>query len=137
MSLLTYILVALGGAFGSVARAWLTVVMARVAGPDFPWGTVMINIIGSFVIAFFGTLTVAGHGRFPLSVEARAFVMVGICGGFTTFSSFSLQTLDLFRLGRPGSAFVNMGLSVAACLAAAALGHYGAAALQRPPITLG
>ncbi len=80
-------------------------------------GTILINIVGSFVIGFFGTLTASGS-RFVVPVDARAFVMVGICGGFTTFSSFSLQTLELAR-------------AVMLCLSAVAAGHYGAAAVNR------
>ncbi len=124
-----YLSVAAGGALGSVARAWLALAVGRVTGPAFPWGTILINIVGSFVIGFFGTLT-ANEGRFALPADARAFVMVGICGGFTTFSSFSLQTLDLARDGRFAQAMGNVALSVAMCLTAVAAGHYGAASLN-------
>ncbi|HJS88142.1 MAG TPA: fluoride efflux transporter CrcB [Acetobacteraceae bacterium] len=128
---MNYVLIGLGGALGSMARAWMTLLVARVAGATFPWGTVLINVLGSFVIGFFGTLTDGLGGRYAASAEARAFVMIGICGGFTTFSSFSLQTLELLRHGRIGPAAANIGLSVAVCLAAVAAGHYGAAALGR------
>jgi protein CrcB len=124
-----YLLVGLGGALGSMARAWLALAVVRATGPAFPWGTILINIVGSFVIGFFGTLT-AGETRFALPADARAFVMVGICGGFTTFSSFSLQTLDLARDGRFAQAMGNMALSVALCLTAVAAGHYGAVSLN-------
>lgn len=129
--LLSYVLIGLGGALGSMARAWATLAVARVAGATFPWGTILINVLGSFVIGFFGALTDGAGGRFAGSAEARAFVMIGICGGFTTFSSFSLQTLELLRHGRIGPALANIGLSVALCLAAVAAGHYGATALGR------
>jgi CrcB protein len=128
---MTYLWIALGGALGSVGRAWLALAVARLTGPEFPWGTILINLLGSFVIGFFGALTFAPDARFPLPADARAFVMVGICGGFTTFSSFSLQTLDLLRLGRPGQALANILLSVALCLGAVAAGHYAAVALNR------
>jgi protein CrcB len=124
-----YLLVGVGGALGSIARAWMAIAVGRVTGPAFPWGTILINILGSFVIGFFGTLT-AGEGRFGVPADARAFVMVGLCGGFTTFSSFSLQTLDLARDGRFAQAMGNVLLSVALCLTAVAAGHYGAASLQ-------
>jgi len=130
VSLMTYLWIALGGALGSVGRAWLAFLVARLTGPQFPWGTIGINIVGSFVIAFFGTLTVASAGRFGVPPDVRAFVMVGICGGFTTFSSFSLQTLELARDGRPGHALANIALSVVLCLASVAAGHYGAVALN-------
>ena len=92
-------------------------------------GAILINITGSFVIGFFGTLTTSGS-RFAVPVDVRAFVMVGICGGFTTFSSFSLQTLELARGGRAAQALGNIALSVVLCLLAVAAGHYGAAAIH-------
>ncbi|HEX3350884.1 MAG TPA: CrcB family protein, partial [Acetobacteraceae bacterium] len=89
---LAYLLVAIGGAIGSLARFWVTLAAVRWWGDTFPWGTIAINVGGSFVIGLFATLT-ARAGVWPASDDLRAFVMVGICGGFTTFSSFSLQTL--------------------------------------------
>jgi protein CrcB len=130
--MLTYLYVALGGAIGSVARAWTTNLMVGLAGPQFPWGTILINIVGSFIIGFFGALT-SGDGRFQVPGEARAFVMVGICGGYTTFSSFSLQTLDLLRDGKLGGAFVNVALSLILCLAAVTAGYASAAELNAAP----
>ena len=117
----TTISIAIGGAIGSVARYWIAVWMMPLSR-TLPWGTIGINIAGSFAIALFGTLTVA-DGRHPLSESWRLFVMVGVCGGFTTFSSFSLQTLDLLRAGAPGRAFLNIVLSVVLCLAAAGCGY--------------
>ena len=73
-----------------------------------PWGTILINVSGSFVIGFFGTLTLS-QGGYPLPETARLFIMVGFCGGFTTFSSFSLQTLDLMGHGSLTRALINMG----------------------------
>jgi protein CrcB len=131
-SLIGYLWIGLGGALGSIARAWLAFAVARLTGPMFPWGTIVINIVGSFIIGFFGTLTV-NDGRFAVPPDMRAFVMVGICGGFTTFSSFSLQTLELARDGRAGQAAANIALSVVMCLMAVAAGHYGANAIHAPP----
>ncbi len=113
--------VALGGALGSALRYWIAV-WALPLSRTLPLGTIAINIAGSFVIAFFGTLTLSG-GRFPAPESARLFVMVGLCGGFTTFSSFSLQTLDLLRGGAWVRALVNVAVSVILCLASVAAGH--------------
>ncbi len=126
---MTYVLIGLGGAIGSMLRAWLGILMVALTGPAFPWGTILINVLGSFVIGFFGTLT-STDGRFAVPPDLRAFVMVGVCGGFTTFSSFSLQTLDLLRDGRPGQALGNIALSVLLCLGSVATG-YSAALLVR------
>src|SRR5487761_650035 len=128
--MLSYALIGLGGALGSMARAWVAIAMARVTGPAFPWGTILINITGSFLIGFIGSLT-ATDGRLSGLVELRTFLMIGFCGGYTTFSSFSLQTLDLMRDGRGGQALGNVALSVALCLGAVALGH-GAGVGLRP-----
>ena len=124
MSFTTCLLVMIGGALGTLAR-YAVSVLALPISRDLPWGTILINVAGSFVIGFFGTLTLA-HGRFPVSENIRLFVMIGLCGGFTTFSSFSLQTLELIRAGAPGRALLNIGLSVMLCLMAVALGHLAA-----------
>ncbi len=128
--MLTYLYIALGGAIGSVARAWTASTAVRMLGPHFPWGTILINAAGSFVIGFFGALTVNG-ARFEAHSDARAFVMVGICGGFTTFSSFSLQTLDLARDGKLGAAFANIAFSIVLCLLAVTAGYVSAETVNR------
>ncbi len=127
--MLTYFYIALGGAIGSVSRAWISNAAVRALGPHFPWGTIFINVAGSFIIGFFGALTMS-EGRFTAHPDARAFVMVGICGGFTTFSSFSLQTLDLARDGKLGAAFANIALSVILCLAAVTAGYESAESIN-------
>ncbi len=120
----TTLWVAIGGATGSVARYWVALLMMPYS-KSLPWGTILINIVGSFAISFFGTLTVAG-GRYPSPELWRLAFMVGICGGFTTFSSFSLQTLELLRAGAAGRALLNIGLSVILCLIAVTLGYLSA-----------
>jgi CrcB protein len=115
--------VAFGSAVGGVARYWIGVAVARLAGDAFPWGTLLINVVGSFVIGYFGTLT-AADGLRPTGIEARLFVMVGLCGGFTTFSSFSLQTIDLLRGGENARALAYIVFSVAFCLAGTVVGSY-------------
>jgi CrcB protein len=121
--MLTYFWVAFGGAIGSVARLWLSVQVGLLTGLGFPWGTILVNIIGSLVIGFVATLT-GPNGRVVVPIDAQAFVMVGLCGGFTTFSAFSLQTLELARDGRLLHAGANILLSVVLCLTAVALGHW-------------
>ena len=113
--------VALGGAIGTICRYWIAVWTLPLSRA-LPVGTIGINIVGSFIIAFFGTLTLSG-GRFPAPESMRLFVMVGVCGGFTTFSSFSLQTLDLLRGGAWVRAMLNVALSVILCLASVAAGY--------------
>jgi fluoride exporter len=121
MSFTTCVFIVIGGAIGTLGRYLISVAAAPIS-QSLPWGTIWINIIGSFVIGLFGTLTLA-DGRFPVSENARLFVMVGLCGGFTTFSSFSLQTLDLMRSGAMVRAVVNIVASVVFCIAAVAAGH--------------
>jgi fluoride exporter len=129
---MSYLWIALGGALGSVARFWLWGVVTNRAGDMFPWGTIIVNVTGSFAI---GTLAaISGpEGRWPGSPFIRQFLMVGICGGYTTFSSFSLQTLDLMRDGEYAHACANVLLSVALCLLGVWLGHrLGMSMLSRP-----
>ena len=95
MTVYTWLLVGLGGAIGSMARYGISLVALPVS-ETLPWATIIINVVGSLVIGFFGTLTLA-NGKYPVSENLRLFVMVGLCGGFTTFSAFSLQTLVLRR----------------------------------------
>lgn len=128
MNLSTCLLVALGGAVGTLARYGLSAVSLPIS-QNLPWGTILINIVGSFVIGFFGTLTLAS-GKYPVSENLRLFVMVGFCGGFTTFSAFSLQTLDLLRDSALSRAIANVLLSVTLCIAAVAVGHLLAARLN-------
>lgn len=103
--------------------------MVLAIGSEFPWGTLLINVIGSFVISFFGMLTGTSQ-RFAVPYEVRVFVTVGLCGGFTTFSAFSLQTIELARTGQAGRAGIYVAASVILCLAACALGFATAAALN-------
>jgi len=129
---MAYLWVALGSALGGMARYGVGLAAARLWGLAFPWGTILINVAGSFVISFFGTLTLPS-GPLPANAALRIFVMVGICGGFTTFSSFSLQTLELARDGAWGAAFLNVALSVVLCLLAVAAGYLLAARIGVAP----
>ena len=128
MSFLTCLIVMAGGALGTLARYLVSLLALPISG-NLPWGTIIINITGSLLIGFFGTLTLA-HGRFPVSENVRLFVMIGFCGGYTTFSSFSLQTLDLLRSGATGRAAINVVASMILCVAAVAAGHQIAALMN-------
>lgn len=110
-----YLWVAIGGALGSVARFWCSGLVARHVGDTFPWGTFFVNVLGSFLIGFFATLT-GPDGRWLVSPSVRQFVMIGVCGGYTTFSSFSLQTLTLAQDGEWFQVGANIILSVTFCL---------------------
>jgi CrcB protein len=125
-----YVWVMIGSALGGGARYWCSGLVANHLGETFPWGTLLINILGSFIIGCFATLT-GPDGRLLVGTETRQFVMVGICGGYTTFSSFSLQTLNLVRDGEVMRAGANIGLSVILCLFAVWLGHIIAASLNQ------
>jgi CrcB protein len=118
---MSYLWVTLGSAIGGLLRYMLTRWTITLS-MNFPYGTVLINVIGSFVIGYFGTLTLQSD-RYATSENLRLFVMVGLCGGFTTFSSFSLQTFDLLRAGGWGRALANVILSVVLCLTSVAAGH--------------
>lgn len=115
------ILVATGGAIGSLLRYWVGLLVSYVVGGAFPWGTLLINVAGSFVIGAFAVL-VGSEGRYEGNDMLRLLVMVGLCGGFTTFSSFSLQTLMLLRAGDTMAAFANVVASVGICLLATMAG---------------
>ncbi len=128
MSFANCLLVMVGGALGTLAR-YLVSTWALPVSSQLPWGTIIINISGSLLIGFFGTLTLAS-GRYPASESLRLFVLIGLCGGYTTFSSFSLQTLDLVRSGELGRAALNIGLSVVLCVGAVAIGHLIAARIN-------
>lgn len=118
----TYLWIALGGALGSMARYACSGLVAGWTGDAFPWGTLLVNVVGSFVIGLFAALT-GPEGRLPVALELQRFVMVGVLGGFTTFSAFSLQTLALMQQGQLARAGLNVIGSVALCLAAVWLGH--------------
>ena len=118
----SYILVMLGGALGTGARFGLSGFIAERAGELFPLGTLVVNVSGSFVVGFFAAFT-GLEGPILVSPRFRQFFMIGVCGGYTTFSSFSLQTLDFALDGDWLKAFLNTVLSFACCLAAVWLGR--------------
>lgn len=120
------LLVAFGGLLGSVARYWLAGVVQRVNGSDFPVGTLAVNVLGSFVIGLVMALSLERGTPGP---SVRLFLTVGFCGGFTTMSTFSYETLALFREEQIAFAFGNVAATVGASFAATWLGY----ALGRVP----
>ena len=123
-----YACVATGCVIGSVARYLVSLALQYV--PGLPWATLFVNVTGSFIIGFYGTLS-GPDGRLFASAEQRQFVMTGICGGYTTFSSFSLETFRLLHAGQTVLAFVNIVVSVVGWLLAVWLGHALASRLNR------
>lgn len=130
MMQLTVLWVGLGSALGGMARYWCSGLAARLFGETFPWGTLLVNVAGSLIIGFFATAT-GPDGRWLVGGTARQFVMLGVLGGYTTFSSFSLQTLTLVEDGEWLRAAGNVGGSVVLCLAAVWIGHALAVVVNR------
>lgn len=113
--------IALGSALGGVLRYWVSGAVGERLGETFPWGTIVVNIIGSALIGVVAAWV--DSARVALPLEAREFLMIGLFGGFTTFSSFSLQTLRLVQDGDWTRAIANVLVSVILCLVAVVLGY--------------
>lgn len=126
---MSYFWIFIGSGIGGMARYAASGLAARHFGETFPWGTLLVNVTGSLLIGFFATAT-GPDGRWLVSPTARQFVMLGVCGGYTTFSSFSIQTLDLMREGEWFKAGGNAVLSFVLCMLAVWLGHLLAANLN-------
>lgn len=121
---IAYLWVAIGGAVGSVGRYWITGVVAAKFGETFPLGTIVINVSGSFLIGILAAFTSPDGRMSPQSrVMTTQLLMIGVCGGYTTFSSFSLQTLRLVQEREWLYAGGNVVLSVVLCLVAVWLGY--------------
>jgi CrcB protein len=130
---MTYLLIALGSALGGMARYWCSLIVATATGSLFPWGTMVVNVVGSALIgAAWGAMEPGSPWQ--VSIGTREFVsyffMMGVLGGFTTFSSFSLQTLNLMRQQQWMQAGANVLLSVTLCLLAVAVGFWLATAFN-------
>ena len=125
-----YLAVMIVGAFGCAARMWLSHLLAEKYGPAFPIGTLVVNVLGCFIIGVFAGITRAEGGILVHPVIRQA-VMIGFLGGFTTFSSFGLQTISLLNDGEWRYATLNIVLSVALCLAAVWIGQIIAAQVVR------
>lgn len=122
--------VALGSAVGGLARHWVNGWITQQTGGIFPLGTLMVNASGSLIMGMLGALTVS-EGRWALGPGSRSLLMVGMLGGYTTFSAFSYQTLILLKSGQWILAATNMLLSLVLCVALTALGFWIATALNR------
>jgi CrcB protein len=122
--------VALGSVIGGCARYLAAVLLQVAAGPGFPWATLFVNVTGSFVIGFYAAIA-GPDGRVFASTRQRQFVMTGICGGYTTFSAFSLETFQLLRAGQAPTALLYVGISVIGWLVAVWLGHALATRINR------
>jgi len=125
-----YLWIALGSALGGIARYWMSGLAETHFGDAFPWGTLTVNVLGSFLIGLIATLT-SSDGRFFAGVEARQFLMIGVCGGYTTFSTFSIQTLELLRNGELYRASAYVVASVLLCVIAVWLGYAVSAGLNQ------
>jgi CrcB protein len=120
-----YLVIGLGGALGSMLRFGLgTFIDSSVtkSGQIFPWGTIVVNITGCFVIGLVATVSAPGTGRYVIPPLMLRFITIGILGGYTTFSSFSLQTLTLWNDKQWGGAAANVLISVVLCLVGVWLG---------------
>jgi len=114
------LLVALGGLLGSVARYWLSEVVQQSSGGEFPLGTLAVNILGSFVVGLIMALSLE---RGMMQANVRILLATGLCGGFTTMSTFSYETVALMRDGETMLALSNIAATMGSCLAAAWVGQ--------------
>ncbi len=118
----TLLWVALGSGIGGAGRYLLVTYAEKLTTGEFPWGTLLVNVIGSLIIGYYVAAMISSGRLLESSIE-RQFIMFGILGGFTTFSAFSLQTLQLIQSGNLGAATLNIIASVAICLVSVWLGH--------------
>lgn len=116
-----YLFIGLGGFLGSVSRFYLSTIVHRASGMEFPYGTMAVNIIGCFLIGFLITMF---QEHFIQNPNVRLFLVIGLLGGFTTFSSFSLDTIEMIKSGHLSGAGLNIALSLAGCLIATWIGIY-------------
>lgn len=112
-----YLLAGLGGAIGSVGRVMMTNLITRWMGDEFPFGTIVVNITGAILMGLLAGYSASDPGKLIFSPAARTFLMIGVLGGYTTFSSFSLQTFLLLEQGNIVGALLNILLSVILCIA--------------------
>lgn len=125
-----YLLIGLGSAIGGMGRFWIATLLAKRFGEGFPIGTLMANVTGCLLIGIAAAFTLE-NGRLQITTPIQQFLMIGLLGGYTTFSSFSLQTLNLAKDGQFAMAGLNVVFSVVFCLVAVWLGLTAGAAMNR------
>ena len=125
-----YVMAAVGGAIGSVGRVMMTTFVARWTGEDFPFGTIAVNVTGALIMGMLAGVGETDPGKLIFSESARTFLMIGVLGGYTTFSTFSLQTFLLMEQGNFLGAALNILLSVVLCVAGIWAGFMLIRALQ-------
>ena len=112
-----WVMTALGGAIGSVGRLMVSSLVARWTGEAFPFGTIVVNVSGAVLMGLLAGYGQSEPGKLVFSEPSRTFLMIGVMGGYTTFSSFSLQTFLLMEQGNLTGAAINVILSVVLCVA--------------------
>ena len=115
--------IAAGGAIGALLRYWTSTAVHNRLGTGFPYGTLTVNVAGSLLMGF---LYIWLIDRLAVGPALRAFLLIGVLGAFTTFSTFSMETLNLLESGQPGRALANILVSVTVCIIAAGLGVFAA-----------
>jgi fluoride exporter len=127
---MVYLWVAIGGALGSMARYGFSGIVAQLTGGTFPYGTMFVNVTGGWLIGFLASIS-APESQFFIPAPVRVLLMTGVCGGYTTFSTFSLESFNLLRDGESLAALANMLISVVLCVLAVWLGYASATAVGR------
>tara|TARA_B100001250_G_scaffold413949_1_gene449917 strand:- start:4901 stop:5287 length:387 start_codon:yes stop_codon:yes gene_type:complete len=120
--LISYLWIGLGSALGGMARHWCSIFVEKLTISSMPWGTILVNILGCFVIGCLSYLV--SLDQKPPPVDLNSFLLIGFCGGFTTFSAFSMQSFDLIKNGEWLNMFGNVAISVIICLIAVFLGYF-------------
>ena len=115
--------IAAGGAIGALLRYWTSTAVHSRLGSGFPYGTLTVNVTGSLLMGFLYIWLIE---RMTTGPEVRAFLLIGVLGAFTTFSTFSMETLNLLESGQPGRAVANILVSVSVCIIAAGVGVFAA-----------
>jgi fluoride exporter len=115
--------IAAGGAIGALLRYWTSLAVHSRLGTGFPYGTLAVNVLGSLLMGFLYIWLIE---RLAAGPALRAFLLIGVLGAFTTFSAFSMETLNLIEGGQAGKALLNIAVSITVCIAAAALGIFAA-----------